>query len=172
VALNQPLIAGRWHKNAKETILFYFLLAPPNHSLGSFIMRRRLSGYGKVPRGNSHDHVATHSRSTVLTSAFPLLCFIHNSWRANFQGTSQGRVATSGQILATTTWHSCGLLPSFAHGVGVAAIDVRSHTSWVRRALQPGELMTAFEIPAGTQSTFTPEVITKVCASEGRRWPC
>jgi hypothetical protein len=47
----------------------------------------------------------------------------------------------------------------------VAAIDVRSHTNWVRRALQPGELMTAFEIPGGTQATFAPEVITKVCTS-------
>jgi hypothetical protein len=47
----------------------------------------------------------------------------------------------------------------------VAAIDVRSHTNWVRRALQPGELMTAFEISAATQATFSPEVITQVCAS-------
>jgi hypothetical protein len=47
----------------------------------------------------------------------------------------------------------------------VAAIDIRSHTNWVRRALQLGELMTAFEIPAATQGTFAPEVITKVCAS-------
>jgi hypothetical protein len=86
------------HKNTKETIIFYFLLAPPNHSLGSFIMRGRLSGYGKVPRGKSHDHGATHSRSTLLTSAFPLLCFVHNSERENFQGTSQGLVATSGRI--------------------------------------------------------------------------
>jgi hypothetical protein len=68
------------------------------------------------------------------------------------------------ECLTTTTWHSGGLLPSFTHGVAVAAIDVHSHTNWVRRALQPGELMTAFEIPAGTQTTFAPEVITKVCA--------
>jgi hypothetical protein len=47
----------------------------------------------------------------------------------------------------------------------VAGIDVRSHTNWVRRALQPGELMTAFEISAATQVTFAPEVITQVCAS-------
>jgi hypothetical protein len=56
-------------------------------------------------------------------------------------------------------------VPSFTHGVAAAAIDVRSHTNWVRRALQPGELMTVFESPAGTQATFAPEVITKVCAS-------
>jgi hypothetical protein len=47
----------------------------------------------------------------------------------------------------------------------VTAIDVRSHTNWVRRALQLGELMTAFEIPSDTQGTFTPEVITQVCTS-------
>jgi hypothetical protein len=47
----------------------------------------------------------------------------------------------------------------------VAAIDVRSHTNWVRRALQLGELMTVFEIPSATQGTFAPEVITQVCAS-------
>jgi hypothetical protein len=32
----QPFIVGYWHKNAQEKILFYFLLAPPNHSLGPF----------------------------------------------------------------------------------------------------------------------------------------
>jgi hypothetical protein len=57
------------------------------------------------------------------------------------------------------------MLPSFNQGVAVAAIDVRSHTYWVRRALQLGELMTAFEIPSATQGTFAPEVITQVCAS-------
>jgi hypothetical protein len=123
-------------------------------------MRQHLSSYGKVPCGNSHDHGATHSRSTLLTSAFPLLCFVHNSGRENFQGTSP-RV----ECLTTTTCHSDGMLPSFTHGVAVAAIDVRSHTNWVRRALQPGEFMTAFENPAGTQATFAPQVITQVCAS-------
>jgi hypothetical protein len=49
--------------------------------------------------------------------------------------------------------------------MALAAIDVRSHTNWVRQALQPGELMTAFEIPAGTQATFAPKFITHVCAS-------
>jgi hypothetical protein len=66
------------------------------------------------------------------------------------------------ECLTTTTWHSGGLLPSFTQGVAVAAIDVRSHTNWVRRALQLGELMTAFEIPAATQVTFAQEVITQV----------
>jgi hypothetical protein len=47
----------------------------------------------------------------------------------------------------------------------VAAIDVHSHTNYVCSALQLGELMTAFEIPSATQGTFTPEVITQVCAS-------
>jgi hypothetical protein len=47
----------------------------------------------------------------------------------------------------------------------VEAIDIRFHTNWVRRALQLGELMTAFEIPAANQVTFAPEVITQVCAS-------
>jgi hypothetical protein len=69
------------------------------------------------------------------------------------------------ECLTTTTWHSGGMLPYFTHGVAVAAIDVRSHTNWVRQALQTGELMTAFEIPASTQATFAPEVITQVCAS-------
>jgi hypothetical protein len=69
------------------------------------------------------------------------------------------------ECLTTTTWHSGGLLPSFNQGVAVEAIDVRSHTNWVRRALQLGELMTAFEIPSATQGTFAPEVITQVCAS-------
>jgi hypothetical protein len=46
----------------------------------------------------------------------------------------------------------------------VADIDIHSHTNWVRRALQLGELMTAFKIPAANQGTFTPEVITQVCA--------
>jgi hypothetical protein len=75
------------------------------------------------------------------------------------------------ECLTTTTWYSGGMLPSFTHGVAVVAIDVRSHTNWVRRALQPGELMTAFEIPAGTQATFAPEVITQVCAYLPRLTP-
>jgi hypothetical protein len=57
------------------------------------------------------------------------------------------------------------MLPSFTHRVAVEAIDVRSHTNWVRRALQPGELMTVFEIYAATQATFVPEVITQLYAS-------
>jgi hypothetical protein len=118
-----------------------------------------------VPHGHSHDHGATHSHSTLLTSAFPLLCFVHNSGRASFQGTSQGRVAPRVECLTITTWYSGGLLPSFTHGVAAETLDVHSHTNWVRQALQPGELMTAFEISAATQATFAPEVITQVCAS-------
>jgi hypothetical protein len=53
------------------------------------------------------------------------------------------------------------MLPSFTHGVVVAAIGVRSHTNWERRALQPGELMTAFEISAASQATFAPEFISQ-----------
>jgi hypothetical protein len=83
----------------------------------------------------------------------------------NFKAPRKAEWPPRVECLTTTTWHSGGLLPSFTHGGAVAAVDVRSHTNWVRRALQPGELMTAFEIPAGTQATFAPEVITQVCAS-------
>jgi hypothetical protein len=69
------------------------------------------------------------------------------------------------ECLTITIWYSGGMLSSFTQGVAVVAIDVRSHTKWVRWALQPGELMTAFEISATTQATFAPEVITQVCAS-------
>jgi hypothetical protein len=47
----------------------------------------------------------------------------------------------------------------------VATIDVRSHTNWVRRALQQSELMTAFEIPYATQSSFPPDFCDRICVS-------
>jgi hypothetical protein len=62
-------------------------------------------------------------------------------------------------------WHSGGLLPSFKPGIVVATIDVRSHTKWVRLALQKSELMTAFEIPSTTQNSFPPDFCDRICAS-------
>jgi hypothetical protein len=165
VAPNQPFIVGYWHKNAQEKIILFFLLAPPNHFLGPFFLRGSLSSYWKVPRGLSHDHGSSHSHSTLLTSAFPLLCFFHKSGRRTFKAPRKAEWPPRVECLTTTTWQSIGLLPSFTQGVAVAAIDVRSHTNWVRRALQLGELMTAFKIPAATQGTFAPEFITQVCAS-------
>jgi hypothetical protein len=125
----------------------------------------RLSSYWKVPRGQSHDHGAAHSHSTLLTSASPLLCFVHNSGGQTFKASRKDEWPPRVECLTTTTWYSGGLLLSFTQGVVVAAINVRSHTKWVRRALQLGELMTAFEIRAANQGTFAPEVITQVCAS-------
>jgi hypothetical protein len=130
------------------------------------------SSCGGVSAAMGKCHVATHMTMEPHTVALP--CFPRRSLSSVLSTTVGGRTFKAPrkaewpprvECLTTTTWHSGGLLPSFTHGVAVAAVDVRSHTNWVRRALQPGELMTAFEISAGTQATFAPEVITQVCAS-------
>jgi hypothetical protein len=67
--------------------------------------------------------------------------------------------------LTPTTWHSGGLLPSLKPGVAVAIIDVPPHMKWGCRALQHSELMTVFEIPSATQSSFPLNLCDQVCAS-------
>jgi hypothetical protein len=130
------------------------------------------SSCGGVSVATGKCHVAIHMTMEPHTVTLPCL-----PWRplsSVFSTTVGGRTFKAPrkaecpprvECLTTTTCHSGGLLPSFTQGVAVAAIDVRSHTNWLRRALQPGELMTAFEISAATQATFAPEVITQVCAS-------
>jgi hypothetical protein len=130
------------------------------------------SSCGGVSAATGKFHVAPHMTMEPHTVALPCLprCSLSSvlsttvGWRT-FKVPRKAEWPPRVECLTTTTWHSGGMLPSFTHSVAVVAIDVRSHTNWVRRALQTGELMTAFEIPAGTQATFTPEVITQVCAS-------
>jgi hypothetical protein len=130
------------------------------------------SSRGGVSAATGKCHVSTHMSMETNTVALPCLplhtlssVFSTTVGGQTFKAPHKAEWSPRDECLTTTTWHSGGLLPSFTHGVAVAAIDVRSHTNWVRRALQPGELITAFEIPAGTQATFAPEVIAKVCAS-------
>jgi hypothetical protein len=59
--------------------------------------------------------------------------------------------------------HVGGIFPSFEPGFAVTTIDVRFHKKWVRRALQTSELLTAFEIPSATQSSFSPDFFAWVC---------
>jgi hypothetical protein len=130
------------------------------------------SSCGGVSAATGKCHVATHT--TMAPYTFTLPCLPRRSLSSVLSTTVGGRTFKAPrkaecpprvECLTTTTWHSGGMLPSFNQGVAVAAIDVRSHTNWVRRALQLGEFMTAFEIPSATQGTFVPEVITQLCAS-------
>jgi hypothetical protein len=117
------------------------------------------SSCGGVSAATGKCHLATHTTMAPHTVTLPFLP--RRSLSCVLSTTVGGRNFKA----TTTTWNIGGMLPSFTQGVTVAAIDVRSHTNWVRRALQLGELMTAFEIHAATQGTFAPEVITQVCAS-------
>jgi hypothetical protein len=83
----------------------------------------------------------------------------------DFKAHRKAECPPSVECLTATTWHIGGLLPSLKQGFAVATIDVRSHTNWVRRALQHNELMTAFEIPSFAQSTFPLDLCNQVCAS-------
>jgi hypothetical protein len=130
------------------------------------------SSCGGVSAATGKCHVATHMTMEPHTVTLP--CLPRRSLSSVLSTTVGGRPFKAPhkaqwpprvECLTTTTSHSGCLLPSFNQGMAVAAIDIRSHTNWVRRALQPGELMTAFEISAATQATFDPEVITQVCAS-------
>jgi hypothetical protein len=130
------------------------------------------SSCGGVSAATGKCHVGTHMTMEPHTVTLP--CLPRRSLSSVLSTTVGGRTFKARrkaewpprvECLTTTTWHSGGPLPSFTQGVTVTAIDVHSHTNWVRRALQPGELITAFEISAATQATFTPEVITQVCAS-------
>jgi hypothetical protein len=127
---------------------------------------------GGISAATGKCHVATHMAMAPHTVTQP--CLPRRSLSSVLSTTVGGRTFKAPrkakcpprvECLTTTACHSGGLLPSFNQGVAVAAIDVHSHTNWVRRALQLGELMTAFEFTAATQGTFTPEVITQVCAS-------
>jgi hypothetical protein len=64
--------------------------------------------------------------------------------------------------LTPTTCHSCDLLPRFDPGLAIVTPDVRPPTKWVRRTLQPGELMTAFEIPSTTEASVSPDAVNVV----------
>jgi hypothetical protein len=130
------------------------------------------SSCGGVSAATGKCHVATHMTMAPHTVTLP--CLPRRSLSSILSTTVEVRTFKAPrkderpprvECLTTTTWHSVGMLPSFNQGVSVADIEIRSHTNWVRRALQLSELMTAFEIPAATQGTFTPEVITQVCAS-------
>jgi hypothetical protein len=127
---------------------------------------------GGVSAATAKCHVATHMTMAPHTVTLP--CLPRRFLSSVLSTTVEGRTFKAPrkaewppcvECLTTTTCHSGGLLPLFTQGVAVAAINVCSHTNWVRRALQLDELMTAFEIPAATQGTFAPEVITQVCAS-------
>jgi hypothetical protein len=127
---------------------------------------------GGVSAATGKCHIATHMTMAPHTVTLPCLprCSLSSVLSTTvggrtFKAPRKAECPPHVECLTTTTGHSGGLLPSFNQGVTVAAIDVRSHTNWVRRALQLGELMIAFEIPSATQGTFAPEVITQVCAS-------
>jgi hypothetical protein len=130
------------------------------------------SSCGGVSAATGKCHVATHMTMAPHTVTLPCLPRRYLSYVLSttvggqtFKAPGKAEWPPRVRCLTTTTWYSGGILPSFTQGVAVAAIDVRSHTNWVRWALQLGELMTAFEITAATQGTFAPEVITQVCAS-------
>jgi hypothetical protein len=130
------------------------------------------SSCGGVSAATGKCHVATHMTMEPHTVTLPCLprCSLTSVLSTTvggraFKAPRKAECPPRVECLTTTTWHSGGLLPSFTHRVAVAAINVRSHTNWIRQALQPGELMTAFEIYAATQATFAPEVITQVCTS-------
>jgi hypothetical protein len=139
---------------------------------GSWGLDQHHSSCGGVSAATGKCHVATNMTMEPHTVTLP--CLPRRSLSSVLSTTVGGRTFKAPrkaecpprvECLTTTTWYSGGLLPYFTQGVVVAAIDVCSHTNRVRRALQPGELMTAFEISAATQATFAPEVIIQVCAS-------
>jgi hypothetical protein len=172
-----PGLTSFWWHPTSPLLLAVGIRMPKKRSYSTSIWHHQLipwahSSCGVVSAATGKCRVATHMTMKPHTVALP--CLHRRSLSSVLSTTVEGRTLKAPrkaewpprvECLTTTTWHSGGLLPSFTHGVAVAAIGVRSHTNWVRRALQPGEIMTAFEIPAGTQTTFAPEVITKVCAS-------
>jgi hypothetical protein len=172
-----PGLTSFWWNPTSPFLLAVGIIMPKKRSYSTSNWHHQLipwahSSCGGVSAATGKCHVTTHMTMKPHTVALP--CLPRRSLYSGLSTTVGGRTFKAPrkdewphrvECLTTTTWHSGGMLPSFTHGVAVTAIDVRSHTNWVLRALQPGELMTAFEIPVGTQATFSPEVITKVCAS-------
>jgi hypothetical protein len=166
-----------WWHSTSPLLLAVGIRMPKKRSYSTSIWHHQLipwahSSCGGVSAATGKCHVETHMTMKPHKVALP--CLPRRSISSVLSTTVGGRTFKAPrkaewpprvECFTTTTCHSGGLLPSFTHGVAVETIDVRSHTNWVRRALQPGELMTAFEIPAGSQATFAPEVVTTVCAS-------
>jgi hypothetical protein len=163
-----------WHSTSPILLAIGIRIPKKRSSSTSFwhhqIIPWAHSSCGGVSASTGKCHVGTHMTMEPHIVALP--CLPRHSLSFVFSTTVGGRTFNAPhkaecpprvECLTTTTCHSGGLLPFFTHGVAVATLDVRSHTNWVRRALQPGELMTAFEISAATQATIAPEFINQLC---------
>jgi hypothetical protein len=126
-------------------------------------VRGRLGSHWDLPCGHICDHGPAKHLPPCLASAISSVISTMIGGLA-FKAPRKAKWPPSVKCVTPTTWHSGGLLSSFNIGVAVATINVRSHANWVRRALHHIELMTAFEIPSNTHSTFPLDLCNQVCA--------
>jgi hypothetical protein len=138
-----PGLTSFWWYSTSPVLLAVGIRMPKKRSYSTSCWHHQLipwahSSCGGVSAATGKCHVATHMTMEPHTVDLP--CLPRRSLSSVLSTTVGGRTFKAPrkaewpprvECLTTTTWHSGCMLPSFTHGVAVAAIDVGSHTNWV-----------------------------------------